>query len=182
MSSARGFVFHTGEGQTLSQLAFGFIFSPFLCTSHLTDADKDVCTCYTHGGTISSILGMTLKISHWTMKKLLKCWGFFEVWDVKVFFFFLPPCQYVRQSLCYLWTFSVAIRGEGSHRHEHYMMEICIIKVHLTAVSNWCTHSTGPFTQTCQCCFQSLRSLSLEVPLEREPCGYFAVVHLLYAW
>lgn len=47
MSAARSFVFHTGEGQTLSQLASGIISSPFLYTSHLSGTDKDVCTCYT---------------------------------------------------------------------------------------------------------------------------------------
>lgn len=41
------FVSHAGEGQALSQLAFGFISSSFLDSSHLSGYDKDVCTCYT---------------------------------------------------------------------------------------------------------------------------------------
>lgn len=109
-----------------------FLFS----TPHTSVALTRMLVPATHSGTISSILGMTLKISHRTMKKLLKCSGFFEVvrCEFLLLFFFLLfflPCQCVTQSFCYLWTFSPAIRGESSHRHKHNMTEICIIKVHL---------------------------------------------------
>lgn len=74
-----------------------------------------------HSGTISSILGMTLKISHRTVKKLLKCWG--VLWSLRCKFFFsyslALPCQWVTQSFCYLWTFSLAMRGWCRRRHKH---------------------------------------------------------------
>lgn len=103
-----------------------FLFS----TPHTSVALTRMLVPATHSGTISSILGMTLKISHRTMKKLLKCSGFFEVLRCEFLFFFPLPCQCVTQSFCNLWTFSPAIRGERSHRRKRNMTEICIVKVH----------------------------------------------------
>lgn len=98
-----------------------------------------------HSGTITSILGMTLKISRRTVK-LLKCWGFFEVCE-----FFLCPVD----TFCFLlWTFSLAIRGGSRRRDKHDMIEICIIKVHLRGVSKRCLQNmypTGPSRLNWQC-------------------------------
>lgn len=108
-----------------------------------------------HSGTISSILGMTLKISHRTVKKLLKCWG--VLWSLRYkFFFFLTFSLYLVnelhkvsatfEHLAWQWEDGA---GAGINMTT---MKICIIKVHLRSVSNClqCTYPTGPFTLNCQ--------------------------------
>ena len=87
---------HRRGGQTLSQLALGFIPSPFLHTSHLSGADEDVCTCYTQRHYQFQSLA-------WLWRLVTEPWrSFWSVGDslkfgMRVFFFFL----FSPLSMCY---------------------------------------------------------------------------------